>query len=255
MKNLALILALVLAPFPAAADDAVEIARTWAGALAYAPGAVGPELMEAPALMQWLAANPATPVVVYGHGCDGFSKITRDTGRWLAGEGFAFVAPDSFSRVDKPKSCDAPTNRGGLHRGVLAWRQAEIGNAIARVALATDAPIALMGHSEGAITAATYTGEPVAARVIEGWTCHAGWPEYRGLNAPTAEPVLSLVGAQDPWFSAPSAWGDCGRHMDGNDRSIVFRKPGYLHKKHWLSGDRNTRKTIVAFLREHLPLP
>lgn len=252
MRRLALILALLFTPAASHADDAVELARTWAGAMAFAPGPDGPVEMTAPALMTWLAQNPATPVVVYGHGCDGFSKITRDTGRWLADEGYAFVAPDSFARADKPQSCDAPTNRSGMHRGVLAWRQAEVGEAIARVRIATPAPIALMGHSEGAITAATYTGEAVEARIIEGWTCHAGWPEYRGLNAPAAEPVLSLLGAKDPWFRAPSAWGDCGRHMDGNDRSIVFRAPGYLHKKHWLSGDRNVRKTITGFLNEHL---
>jgi hypothetical protein len=38
-----------------------------------------------------------------------------------------------------------------------------------------------MGHSEGAIAVATLDAPPVAARIIEGWTCHAGWPEYRGL--------------------------------------------------------------------------
>ena len=42
----------------------------------------------------------------------------------------------------------------------------------------------LVGHSEGGITTARYNPESkiasVTARVIEGWTCNAGWDEYRG---------------------------------------------------------------------------
>lgn len=49
-----------------------------------------------------------------------------------------------------------------------------------------------VGFSEGAIVSATLPAEldqPLRARVIEGWTCQAGWPEYRGLNRATIEPV------------------------------------------------------------------
>jgi dienelactone hydrolase len=236
----------------ALADPAAEVGRTWEGALIYAPTAAEPTQMAQATALRWLSEHPDTAVVVYAHGCDGISKITSDTGRFLAGQGYFFVAPDSFARDTKPLSCDAVTLRSGLHRDVLAWRQNEIDNAIGLLRAATDAPIALMGHSEGAITAATYSGKPVDARIIEGWTCHAGWSEYAGLNAPPSEPVLSLVGSDDPWFTASWARGDCGEFMDENDRSVVFRKPSYLHKKHWLSVDQEVRQIVSAFLRGNL---
>lgn len=247
------ICALLLVAGLATADTTMDdVARTWDGALIYAPGAEGPRKMASADLPEWLSGHPETPVVVYAHGCDGISKITRDTGLFLAGTGYVFVAPDSFARRNKPKSCDPATHRSSLHREVLAWRQAEVDRAIGAVREVTDAPIALMGHSEGAITAATYQGRPLHARIIEGWTCHAGWPEYRGLNAPAAEPVLALLGSRDPWFRAAWARGDCGSFMDANDTSIVYEPPGYLHTKHWLSFDRDVRRTIGTFLDTHM---
>ncbi len=252
MRFALLVASAVCTAATAIADPAAEIMRTWEGALIYAPTTAEPRQMSQDTALSWLSEHPDAAVVVYAHGCDGISKITSDTGRFLAEQGYLFVAPDSFARETKPLSCDARTLRSGLHRDVLVWRQDEIGNAIGLLRAATDAPIALMGHSEGAIATATYKGKPVDARIIEGWTCHAGWPEYAGLNAPLSEPVLSLVGIDDPWFTASWAKGDCGEFMDENDTSIVFRKPSYLHKKHWLSVDREVRQLVSAFLRENL---
>ncbi len=115
-------------------------------------------------------------------------------------------------------------------------------------------PVVLMGHSQGAITTATIENLPVAARVIEGWTCHAGWPEYRGLAAPPGQPVLALVGENDPWFQSYVLKGDCGAFMKENmeggtaSRSIVYRAPHYLNAKHWLSGDSDVQREILDFL-------
>jgi hypothetical protein len=106
-----------------------------------------------------------------------------------------------------------------------------------------------MGHSEGGIAVATAPLPGLAARVIEGWGCHAGWPEYRGLAAPESEPVLALVASDDPWFRSPVLSGDCGDWMDGNDESLVFEPPGYLHRRHWLSFDRDVQRIVIDFLR------
>jgi hypothetical protein len=112
----------------------------------------------------------------------------------------------------------------------------------------------LMGHSQGAITTATIANMPVAARVIEGWTCHAGWPEYRGLAAPPDQPVLALVGENDPWFQSHVLKGDCGAFMPDDaggetaSRSIVYRAPNYLNAKHWLSGDSGVQREILDFI-------
>lgn len=264
MKLLRSIRALALAPgvalaclvAPAQAAEAppdADLARTWTAAAVWLPEADGPRRAGPEALPDFLAAHPALSVVVFAHGCDGIGRIGERIGRFLAEAGHLVVAPDGFARRDKPVSCDPRIPRGGLHRGVLAWRQAELALAVERLrampALA-EAPLAVMGHSEGGITAATAALPPVQARIIEGWTCHAGWPEYRGLNAPAVEPVLALVGAQDPWFAAPVLHGDCGLFMDDNDRSVVFGPPGYLAKRHWLSFDADVQALILDFLAE-----
>jgi hypothetical protein len=95
----------------------------------------------------------------------------------------------------------------GMHREVLTWRHAEADFALARAWTLPGGhkrPPVLMDFSEGAIATATYAGQPVDARGIEDWTCHAGLPEYRGLNAPAGEAVLALLAEDDPWFTAPA---------------------------------------------------
>lgn len=232
----------------ARADDAADLARTWDAAQVWLPGTVQPVT---PADLP--AATDAAAVVLYAHGCDGPGRIAVTIGRFLARAGYLVVAPDSFARTDKPQSCDAMRHRGGLHREVLGWRQAEMRFALDRVravpALA-GLPVILMGHSEGGITVATMQADDVTARIVEGWTCHAGWPEYRGLNAPVGQPVLALVGENDPWFTDLDLKGDCGAFMvqDGPSRSVVYRAPYYLHSKHWLSGDKKVQALILDFI-------
>ncbi len=220
MRALAAALILLLA-VPAARADPRELERTWAAAVVWLPGRNAPVRASVEDLRGWLAWNPSPTAVVFAHGCDGIGRIGERIGRFLAEAGHLVVAPDSFARLDKPKSCEPARHRGGLHREVLGWRQDELRYALLRLrsfpSLAS-APIAVVGHSEGAIAVATAKLPPVAARVVEGWTCHAAWPEYRGLAAPAEEPVLSLVGENDPWFDQPDLHGDCGEWMDSNDR-------------------------------------
>jgi len=258
LSRLLLLLALVcLGPAALAgeADDPAELDRTWRHAQVFLPDASpsGYRSIPAEALAEALAARAERlPVVVYAHGCAGLGRASTRTGQFLARAGYLVVAPDSFARADKPASCDPSKRRGGLHRGVLAWRQAEVGHAIAEVGgLPNTGTVFLMGFSEGGITAATYRGLPVAGRIIEGWTCHAGWPEYRGLNAPLDEPVLAFVAARDPWFKLPVLQGDCGAFMEDrpDSRSVVVRDPPELAVSHWVSKDSGIQAQILAFLQ------
>lgn len=244
-----------LLAMPASADtddDPAELARTWADARVYLPedGVVRHTTTED--LERWFETHTVPAVVLYAHGCDGLSRITDQTGRFLAGAGYPVVAPDSFAREDKPTSCDPTRHRGGLHRAVLGWRQAEMRHALDNVralpGLAAT-PIILMGHSEGGITVATLEADDIDIRIIEGWTCHAGWPEYRGLKARPEERVLALVGREDPWFRLPVLQGDCGAFMDDNDVSHVFEPPGYLGTRHWLSSDDAVQTIILDFIK------
>lgn len=246
--------ALVIA-LPARADtgsDPAELERTYRGALVYVPDVdQGARQITIEELPEFLKGANDLRLVVYLHGCSGIIEIAHAAGLMYGDADYVFVAPDSFARAQKPVSCRPEIPEGGLHRAVLGWRQAEAGHALARLrALPELADVAtvLAGHSEGALTTATFQGARLDARVIEGWTCNAGWPEYIGLNAPRPEPVLALVGRRDPWFRLPVLRGDCGEFMDDNDRSVVFRKPDPLHDQHWLSRNPDVQDTILEFL-------
>ena len=256
LSLLAVSLLRVLPAHADSGDDPAELARTWNAAWVFtpAPGDRGYSRLTTAQLSAPLRAQARPlPVEVYAHGCDGLSAISAATGRFLGQAGYLIIEPDSFARRDKPVSCRPGEHLGGLHRAVLRWRQAELRYAVAQVAMlpniAPGAPF-LMGHSEGAIATATLTGVAIRARVIEGWTCYAGWPEYRGLQAPADEPALALVARDDPWFTIPVLRGDCGAFMQGRplSRSIVYGPPSYLHDRHWLSGDADVQATILAFL-------
>lgn len=258
-RSLAGFLCLLLAAGLAAAaraDEAGELPRTWAGSWVFAPGknAAGFTRLSVADLPDYRRRQALGPraVVLYAHGCDGLSEISAASGRFLAQHGYLVVEPNGFARTDKPASCKPAKHLGGLHRAVLGWRQDEMRYAAAKlraIGPLGDLPLILMGHSEGAIAVATVTGIPAAGRIIEGWTCHAGWPEYRGLAAPAGQPVLALVGEHDPWFRAPVLSGDCGAYMQGaGQRSIVFQAPNYLAQKHWLSNDPDVQQTIIGFI-------
>lgn len=260
----ALVAMCVLAPvYAGSGDDPAELARTWRHAWVFVPlaASAGYERVTTGRLRELLRRRTRPlPVVVYAHGCAGLNEIAARTGRFLARAGYLVIQPDGFARRIKPISCVPADHRGGLHRAVLGWRHAEVRYAMRKTHVlpeVRDDALFLMGLSEGGIAVATLhrEPEPVAGRVIEGWTCHAGWPEYRGLGAPQDEPVLALVGADDPWFRLPVLRGDCGEYMQGRpqSRSIVFRAPNYLHDKHWLSFDPGVQGTIVRFLERYTP--
>lgn len=205
----------------------------------------------------WLQRSAGTDfraTIVYLHGCDGIGPIGSKTADLLAVAGHLVIMPDSFARRNKPTSCEPLTQRAGLHREVLGWRQAEADLALARARTlpgGESRPLVLMGFSEGGIAAATYNGRPLDARVIEGWTCHAGWPEYRGLNAPASEAVLALLAEHDPWFTEATLRGDCGAFLGAPSdrrRSIVFRPPHPAASQHDLLWNLEARRALLGFL-------
>lgn len=255
--GLTLIVLILGGPAAWGADDPAEIERTWQAGLVFLPGQSEPVKLAALDSAAEAARGERRPAIVYMHGCDGLSIVTELTGRFLAAAGYVVVMPDGFARLAKPKSCDVATSTGGLHREVLGWRHAEAANAIRRTrALSFVRPdsVVLMGMSEGGVTTATFAGEPVKARIVEGWTCHAGWPEYQGLAAPAGEPVLALLGADDPWFANPVLKGDCGAFMtpENGSRSIVYKAPHLLAPYHYLTWHVEPLTAVVDFLNRVL---
>ena len=249
---------------PTKASDADEMERTWQAALVWIPTPGGKYdisfRMDQRHRHNYGEIEGEWPTVIYMHGCSGFWSGTSWRLRFLTKNGYAVIAPNYFARQFSPKSCSEESYTGGLYRPVLGMRQADAGYAIARAKTldwVDGNNVFLMGHSQGGVTTATFSSSDpdmsVKARIVEGWTCHAGdWHEYNGLNAPANEPVLSLVGTRDPWFSNRWNRGDCGRYMDetNGSRSVVYDS-GHLSKRHELIENRDVQEIVLDFLGEN----
>jgi dienelactone hydrolase len=235
-----------------------EVARTFEqGRVAYrqAGSVTVATIAAARATLAALPPNAFKATIVYLHGCDGINTLSLKTADLLAAAGYLVFMPDSFARLDKPRSCEPAEYRGGLHREVLAWRHAEADWALqqAKSLPAVDGRrLFLFGLSEGAIATATYEGQALRGRVIEAWTCHAGWPEYRGLHARPGEAVLALTSENDPWFQDPALRGDCGEFTGASTlrRTIVFRPPHPAASHHDLMWNSDARRAVLDFLEQ-----
>ena len=243
------------------ASDPAEIARSWDAAIVRIPGAAK---QSKPSTIATLAddIDPTRiyPVVIYMHGCSGVWQGTNDRIKFYADNGFLVIAPVSFARLKYPKSCDVATNRGGLYRGTLAMRQKDAGYAIEmarKMPFVDRSKVVLAGLSEGAITAATFSAangdQKTAARVVEGWTCNADWPEYKGVNAGADEAVLTLVAKNDPWFQNEWTKGDCTKSLSkkNGSKSVVY-SDGELAWRHELLGLLAPQQEVLEFLRTQL---
>ncbi|MGI9227966.1 MAG: dienelactone hydrolase family protein, partial [Gammaproteobacteria bacterium] len=214
--------------------DPVEIERAWKAALVRIPNAEDKYIATTIDGLsdKKIKMIQGYPTVIYLHGCSGVTEGTYARINFLATNGYAVIAPISLARKKYPKSCDPAQKVAGLYRGTLKMRQHDAGYAIAKAkTLSWVDPnnVFLMGFSQGGITTATFRSKSklasVNARVIEGWTCNAGWHEYKGIKAPKSEPVLSLVGANDPWFQSSWTRGDCSSSLNkrNGSKSIVYK--------------------------------
>lgn len=258
--------------------DLAELKRTWDGAFVYLPagrlvmpnavrlsaedGARAYRLVmkEANARADFanIPAGTRYPVIVYMHGCNGISGHDSQAAIFLAGTlGVAVIQPSSFAREYRPRNCDPKGKSGGAFRGALDFRIVEANYAIraARKLPWIDPENAiLMGHSEGGITTSKFIGERVNARVVSGATCHYGWDDWSGLDAPETEPVLALLGADDPWVVGKPWWGeDCGSLMSktNGSRSIVV-SDGAFANLHAVLFAPEVKRAVVAFIKAHI---
>ena len=198
------------------------------------------------------------PVVIYLHGCTGLTGHNSASGIYLASElGAAVIQPVSFAREYRPRNCHPASKTGGLFRQALRFRIAEANYAIRearKLSWVDPKNVFLMGMSEGGIATAKFWGEPVNARIIEGATCHMGWSDWDGLDAPESEPVLSLLGSNDPWQRSTSGWGkDCGNRMSRSNgsKSIVVREGQYANK-HAVLMDPKVQAAVKQFFEAHI---
>jgi dienelactone hydrolase len=245
-------------------DDPAELDRTWRAAIVRIPRAPGrsQQLTTDDLEKKTVEIEGKLPTVIYLHGCSGIWPGTHSRLKFLADNGFLVIAPASLARETYPRSCNVKTREGALFRGTVVLRRNDAGHAIEmarQLAVVDDKHIVLMGFSEGALATVTFEAQNerqrVRARVAEGWTCILPWPEYRGVNAPESEPVLTLVGEQDPWYQDQWTKGDCAPFLnaDNGSKSIVY-KDGALAANHGLLEFETAKKDVLDFLQANLDI-
>lgn len=242
-------------------SNPAEMRRAWDAAIVYVPGnnqtaveSTTTELQQGK--LDWARK---VPVVIYMHGCSGVWSGTHLRAKLLAENGFVVVAPASLARKKYPQSCDVDDYTAGMYRQTLKMRQTDAGYAIEQVRklpFVDGERIVLMGLSQGGITAATFQPQneqqKVRARIIEGWTCHDNWPEYHGMRAPASEPVLALIGTDDPWFQDVSQ-GNCQPFLNPENGSVsVVYEDEPLASRHELLEFSSPKQEVIRFLRQHL---
>lgn len=238
--------------------DHKELARVWQASIVMLPISTSGHLESTiKSLDPGAFGNNRYPTVILLHGCGGVWKGRYRRMEIFANNGFAVITPVSFARKKYPKSCDVISKTAGLYRGIVSLRKNDASYAIrkARELHWVDGDnIFLIGHSEGAIIAATFNDpeSPVNARVVESWTCDASWSEYGGINAPIDEPVLTLLAEHDPWFSKPWNTGSCERYIDttNGSKSIVFTQAG-MRERHGLLELEVVQEIVLEFLTQH----
>ena len=187
------------------------VERTWERAYFYFPAADNPlhtgvlggrrGLASIDRALTDLAKGPPRPVVVYLHGCGGFGNSGKVNAGMLAEAGFVVVAPDSFARPHRVRTCDGRKHVGigpkGIYAHVIAWRLEELERAInglkEEFTWVDWNHVFLFGHSQGSQAAASYPGDVFKGRVMSGTRC------ARGYHGPKDEPALAVFSTHDPW--------------------------------------------------------
>ena len=185
------------------------------------------------------AAPSRVPVVLFLHGSSGLGlKAIGEWQRWLAGLGYASLAPDSFALAGRV-TYKSPIDKAAYER-IHALRTAEIAPALAALQAqpwADTRRLVLAGASEGAVPVARHAGAAFAARIIYAWSCENNYFVESARNAfPAHQPVLNIISAVDPFFSPSNSWlglpsakGHCGAALASNARSAVVLVPDAPH--------------------------
>lgn len=179
------------------------------------------------------------PVIVFLHGSSGLGlKAIGEWQQWLAGLGYASVAPDSFS-LPGHVTYKSPIDKDSYER-IHALRASEIEPTLAALKSqpwADMGSLVLAGTSEGAVPVARYSGSAFAARMLYAWSCEANYFVKAPLNAFEAnKPVLNVISSSDPFFSKTNTWlgnaeaqGHCGAALKDNPRAAVLLIPNAPH--------------------------
>lgn len=179
------------------------------------------------------------PVVVFLHGSSGLAlKAIAEWQQWLARQGIASMAPDSFALPDHV-TYKSPISKSDYER-IHALRASEIAPALQALQSqpwADMGKLVLAGSSEGAVPVARYAGHEFAARMLYAWSCESNYFVEEPRNAfNRTQPVLNIISQTDPFFSPSNSWlgnsqakGHCADALKDNQRASVLLIPGAPH--------------------------
>jgi dienelactone hydrolase len=197
------------------------------------------------------------PVVVFMHGSSGLAlKAIGEWQQWLAGLGYASVAPDSFSLPNRV-TYKSPIDVDSYER-VHTLRGSEIAPTVQALKSQTwvnASQLILAGSSEGSVPVAQYTGNEFMARILYAWSCEQNYFVKDPKNAfETGKPVLNIISSTDPFFSKSNSWignanpaGHCGSALKGNVMASVLLIPDAPHT---VLGVPAARQATAGFLAQ-----
>ena len=185
------------------------------------------------------SANARVPVVVFLHGSSGLGlKAIGEWQQWLAAQGIASVAPDSFALPGR-LTYKSPIDKAVYER-VHALRQSEIAPTVAALAAAPWADgsrLVLAGTSEGATSVARHSGAGFRGRILYAWSCEDNYfSAGHATRLPAEQPVLNVISLTDPFFSPANPWlgnaqarGHCGAAVAQHKNATVVLMAGAPH--------------------------
>lgn len=205
------------------------------------------------------ARGARVPVVLFLHGSSGLGlKAIGEWQRWLAGLGYASVAPDSFA-LPGHVTYKSPIDKDAYER-IHTLRASEVAPALTALQAqpwADSARLVLAGTSEGSVPVARYRGTEFKARMLFAWSCEDNYFVKEPMNAfEPGKPVLNVISSTDPFFSKTNSWlgnpaahGHCAAALKDNLQASVLLVPNAPHTLLNLPG---ARTAVAGFLGQHL---
>lgn len=198
------------------------------------------------------------PVLLFLHGSSGLGlKAIGEWQQWLAGLGYASIAPDSFALADHV-TYKSPIDKASYER-IHALRASEIApvlSALRSQAWADASNLILAGTSEGSVPVARYPGHEFIARILYAWSCEANYFVMEPRNSfEPGKPVLNVISVSDPFFSPSNVWlgnpdaqGHCGAALKDNRLASVLLVPNAPHTLLNLSATRSATAGFLSLL-------
>lgn len=189
-------------------------APAWNAALVFLPRSTTSTSVAA------LANQPAAPVAIALHGCDGFASLPS-VGPVLAALGYIVVMPDSLARPDRAGryTCSG-TAIGTGNLDIYDKRVEEADYAIAQVVgkpWFDGRHLLLLGHSEGGYAVARKAYASISAAAISGYWCTLGLP------VASVAPTLTVNYDRDPYYYGVPGIGvpSCSGGLAGSKHVVL----------------------------------